>query len=107
MAALLAYLVIRGKSPGPLFCMANGAYLTRDLFVREVRKALIAAGIDQSNYSGHSFCIGAATTAAAAGIADPTIKMLGHCESAAYQLYVWLSREEFASISVTLAKVNK
>ena len=88
VAALLAYLVIRSKSLGPLFCMANGAYLTRDLFVREVRKALIAAGIDQSNYSGHSFCIGAATTAAAAGIADSTIKMLGHWESAAYQLYV-------------------
>ena len=87
--------------------MANGAYLTRDLFVREVRKALIAAGIDQSKYSGHSFRIGAATTAAAAGIADSTIKMLGRWESAAYQLYVWLSREEHASISVTLAKVDK
>ena len=88
VAALLAYLVIRSKSLGPLFCMANGAYLTRDLFVREVCKVLIAVGIDQSKYSGHSFRIGAATTAAAAGIADSTIKMLGHWESAAYQLYV-------------------
>ena len=47
VAALLAYVAIRGKSPGPLFCMANGAYLTRDLFVSEVRKALVAAGVDQ------------------------------------------------------------
>ena len=106
VAALLAYVAIRGKSPGPLFCMANGAYLTRDLFVSEVRKALVAAGVDQSKYSGHSFRIGAATTAASAGIADSTIKTLGHWESAAYQLYVRLSWEELASISTTLAKVD-
>ena len=107
VAALLAYLVIRGKSPGPLFCMANGAYLTRNLFVREVRKALVAVGVDQSKYSGHSFRIGAATTATATGIADSTIKTLGHWESPAYQLYVRLSPEELTSISTTLAKVDK
>ena len=68
--------------------------------MREVRKALVAAGVDQSKYSGHSFRIGAATTAAAAGIADSNIKTLSHWESAAYQLYVRLSREELASISL-------
>ena len=107
VAALLAYLVIRGKSPGPLFCMANGAYLTRDFFVREVRKALVAVGVDQSKYSGHSFRIGAATTATAAGIADLTIKTLGRWESSAYQLYIRLSPEELTSICTTLAKVDK
>ena len=76
VAALLAYVAIRGKSPGPLFCMVNGVYLTRDLFVSDVRKALVAAGVDQSKYSGHSFRSGAAMTAAA-GIADSTIKTLG------------------------------
>ena len=107
VAALLAYVAIRGKSPGPLFCMANGAYLTRDLFVSEVRKVLVAAGVEQSKHSGHSFCIGAGTTAAAAaGIADSTIKTLGRWESVAYQLYVRLSWEELASISTTPAKVD-
>ena len=106
VAALLAYLVIRGKSSGPLFCIANVAYLTRDLFVIEVCKALITEGVDQLKYSAHSFCIGAATTAAA-GIADSIIRMLGCWDSAAYQLYVQLSREKLASISTTLAKVDK
>ena len=104
VAALLAYMAIRGRIPGPLFYMANGAFLTRDIFVQEVRKALGAAGIDQTKYSGHSFRIGAATTAAAAGIEDSTIKILGRWESSAYQLYVRLSRQELALISSRLAK---
>ena len=108
VAALLAYLAIRGRKPGPVFCMANGGYLTRDIFFREVRKALTAAGFDQSKYAGHSFRIGAATTAAAAAgsIEDSTIKTLGRWESSAYQLYVRLSREELTSISSKLAKVK-
>ena len=109
VAALLGYVAIRGKSAGPLFYMfvCLYAYLTRDLFVGEVRKALAVAGVDQSKYSGHSFQIGAGTTAAAAGIADSTVKTLGCWESAAYQLYVRLSREELASISTTLAEVDQ
>ena len=67
VTALLAYMVIRGRAPGPLFFMAHGAFLT---FVQEVRKALSIAGIDQAKYAGHSFRIGAASTASAAGIED-------------------------------------
>ena len=104
VAALLAYVAIRGKQPGPLFCFASGAYLTRDRFVQEVRKALSAVGLDQSKYAGHSFHIGPATTAAAVGIEDSTIKTLGRWESAAYQLYVKLPREVLTSISSKLVK---
>ena len=108
VAALLAYMAIRGRAPGPLFIMAHGAFLTRDIFVHEFRKALSIAGFKQAKYAGHSFRIGAASTAAAAGIEDSTIKTLGRWESAAYQLYVKLSREELAStcISTKLARVT-
>ena len=104
VAAMLAYVAIHGRQPGPLFRLASGAYLTRDRFVREVRKALTAAGLDQSKYAGHSFRIGAATTAAAVGIEDSTIKTLGRWESAAYQLYVRLPREVLTSVSSKLVK---
>ena len=64
------FMVERGSASGPLFTWSNGRYLTRDRFVLEVRKALSAVGIkaEPEDYVGHSFRIGAATTAAERGI---------------------------------------
>ena len=77
VAALLSYIEKRGLDPGPLSRLEDKCPLTRDKFVREVRQALKAAGYDEEKYAGHSFWIGAATTAAAAGIEDSLIKSLG------------------------------
>ena len=88
-------------NPGPVFHLASEAYLTKDRIVQEVRKALTAAGLDQSKYAGHSFRIGVAT-AAAVGI--EVSKTLGGWESAAYQLYVRLPREVLTSVSSKLVK---
>ena len=68
VSAMLAYLVIRGPQPGPLFMFNNGRYLTRARFVDAVRGALQEAGIECRKYSGYSFRIGAAMTAAARGL---------------------------------------
>ena len=43
----------------------------------EHKETLSLAVVDCMAYSGHSFCIRAATVAAAQGISDTTIKMLG------------------------------
>ena len=67
---------------------AASAPVTREVFVDKVRSALSILGYDASIYAGHSFRIGAATTAAEHGIEDSVIKMLGRWESSAYQLYV-------------------
>ena len=40
VSAVLAYMVLRGASPGPFFFFADGRYLTRDRFVSSVRAAL-------------------------------------------------------------------
>ena len=48
---------------------------------------LAAANIDMSQYCGHSFRIGAATTAARAGVEDSLIKTMGRWESVAYLRY--------------------
>ena len=68
VVALLNYLAIRPGPAGPLFMFQDGSPLSRDQFVRKVKQALYAANVDKSQYSGHSFRIGAATSAAAAGV---------------------------------------
>ena len=103
VAAMLAYLSYRRSSPGPLFKFSDGKPLTRSNFVEAVRKALDTAGIDSSQYSGHSFRSGAATTAAKQGIGDATIMMLGRWRSNAYQRYIRTPREQLASFSRVLS----
>ena len=100
--AFLDYMVRRGPGPGPFFLFQDGSFLTRERFVQEVRTALTRAGVDCSLYSGHSFRIGAATTAAKHKVPDSAIKMLGRWESAAYTQYIRTPRETLASISKVL-----
>ena len=82
VAAVLDYIARRGTCAGPLFIYENGQPLTRNSLVREVRSALLA---NATPYSGHSFRIGAVMSAAAAGVEDAIIKILGRWQSTAYQ----------------------
>lgn len=86
--AVLAYMAARGAEQGPLFRWEDGRYLTREAFVVAVRQALSEGGLDSRNYAGHSFRIGAATTAARQGLQDSLIKTLGRWESSAYMVYI-------------------
>ena len=104
VAAVSAYLAVRGREPGPFFRFASGAPLTREALVKQLRAALSQFDVDVSQYSGHSFRIGAATTVAAVGLEDSLIKTLGRWQSAAYQLYVRLPRERLASVSKRLSE---
>ena len=97
--ALLNYLVARGKKEGPLFMFSDGRHLTRQRLVEAVRQALVMAGLDASKYCGHSFRIGAATTAAERGMEDSIIKTLGRWRSLAYLEYVRIPREQLAHYS--------
>ena len=99
VAAVLQYLAIRGKEPGPLFRFSNGSALTRQNFVSSVRRALSGIGLQTSLYSGHSFRIGAATTAAAQGISDALIKTMGRWESIAYTTYIQTPIDQIAAVS--------
>ena len=103
VGALLGYIAHRDLAPGPLFHFQDGRYLTRDLLVREIRLALGSVGIDVSAYSGHSFRIGAATSAASAGVEDALIQTLGRWKSTAYLQYIKLPRDSLAGISTILA----
>ena len=104
VAALTAYLAIRGQSGGPFFRFQDGKPLTKTRFTQNVREALAALGLQEQSYTGHSFRIGAATTAAEAGIEDVIIKALGRWNSEAYQTYVKLSRARLGAIAASLSK---
>ena len=102
VAALLAYLALHGKGHGPLFRFKDGRPLTRPRLVTAIRTALEAAGFNPGDFAGHSFRIGAATTAAACGVPVDVIKTLGRWKSQAYQLYVRLPKSQLAAISQKL-----
>ena len=104
VAALLSWLVYRGPSPGPLFLTQSGAPLARPSLVTELRGALSKLGLEADQYSGHSFRKGAATTAAAQGIPDSQIKLLGRRKSSAFQRYLHPSTSDMASLAARLSK---
>ena len=103
VAAGLAYMACHGSIPGPFFCFGDGFLLTKRLFILKVRELLSAAGLDPSLYSGHSFRIGAATSAAQAGLEDSTIQALGRWSSVAFLVYIHISRTHLAGFTQTLA----
>ncbi len=102
VSAVLAYLIARGKTPGPLFMFKNGRPLTRQRLVSAIRDALERAGVEADKYAGHSFRIGAATTAASRGLEDSTIQTLGRWRSLAYLEYIRIPRHQLASYSARL-----
>ena len=104
IAAMLAYLKVRGDHPGAFFVDSNRAPITKSKFVTKVREALKAAGYPEEQFAGHSFRIGAATTAAMAGIEDSTIQTLGRWHSAAFLRYIRTPHDQLASMSASLAK---
>ncbi len=102
VSAMLAYLVARGKGEGPLLHFSDGRPLTRQRLVSTVKDALDKAVVDPGHYSGHSFRIGAATTAAARGLENSTVRTLGRWKSLAYLDYIKIPREQLASYTARI-----
>jgi hypothetical protein len=60
--------------PGLYFHFADGHPLVEAAFVEADRRGLVAISLDQ--FAGHSFRIGAATTAASVGLEDSGVGSL-------------------------------
>ena len=72
----------------PLFQAGRFRPLSRAAVTKTIRLLLHHAGVDDRRYASHSFRIGAATTAAAAGLPTWLIKQLGRWSSNAYMSYI-------------------
>lgn len=102
VTAMLGYLAVRPPSSGPLFVFHDGSTLSRPRLVRSLRQVLHAAGVDDARFNGHSFRIGAATTAARAGLNDSLIKMLGRWKSSAFARYIRTPWQSLTAVSTAL-----
>ena len=91
---------------GPLFIFTNGKWLFRASLTRELRSAQQVCGLPADHYFTHSFRIGAATTAAAAGVPSWLIKVLGRWSSDCYERYIRTPQETLLAIPKKLVMDN-
>ena len=75
------YMQIRKHSMAlkdePFFVTNIGLPVNRTFFIECLKQILDRIGVDSTKYNGHSFRIGAATSAACARMEDHLIKSLG------------------------------
>ena len=81
----------------PLFIDSDDKILSRDKFIVYIRDILSKIGLCDLDYCGHSFRIGAATSAAAVGIEDHLIQTLGRWSSNCYTRYIRTSTDTIKS----------
>ena len=87
---------------GPLFTCQSGSFLTRGRFTSETRLLLSKGGLDSSEFAGHSFRIGVATTAASANLPPWLIKILGRWSSDCFERYIKTPPSVLAQVPQTL-----
>ena len=97
---------LAARPRGPLFVFQSGRLLTRSVVINLLRDAARNAGVPHNSLKGHSFRIGAASTAAAAGMPDWLIKVLGRWSSDCYQLYIRTPRNVLLSAAPRMAGVT-
>ncbi|XP_057215508.1 uncharacterized protein LOC130569722, partial [Triplophysa rosa] len=89
---LLAYLHFRKPrttaASDPLFVDDSNRPATRFWFQKHLKAVLLQSGIPADNFSGHSFRIGAATTAAKKGLSQPQIQAFGPWSLEAFRSYI-------------------
>ena len=88
VTALFQYIQHRGIRNGPLFMFPDGFPVSTNFFNRQLLLSLKWAGLDPKIFKGHSFRIGAATSAALAGASDLQLQAMGRWNSNAYKKYV-------------------
>ena len=84
VAVIVDYIHVCHDPPGVFFRLRNGTPGSKSWFISRIRSILSYVGLPRHEYAGHSFRIGAATTAAMVAIKDSTIQALGSWQSTAF-----------------------
>ncbi|CAH3020177.1 unnamed protein product [Porites evermanni] len=105
--ALRKYLALRLTSgTSPLYVFQSGNYLIRAKVTTIIRTLLQWLGISSELYASHSFRIGAATSAAEAGLPPWLIQTLGRWSSNCYTLYIRTPPSVLQKVPGLLAATN-
>ena len=103
--ALDTFLASRMTPNGPLFRSQTGMALTHHRLNYLIQDLAARSGVESGRYSSHSFRIGAASAAAAAGVPDWKIQALGRWSSDCYKRYVRLPTSETDTVAGTIARM--
>ena len=106
VSAMQQFFLTTRPSRGPLFSFRSGRLLTRSAVICLLRDAARCAGLPYHSLKGHSFRIEAASTAAAAGLPDWLIKVLGRWSSDCYQLYIRTPQQVLLSAVPRMAGIS-
>ncbi|XP_046558393.1 uncharacterized protein LOC124267514 [Haliotis rubra] len=105
--AMSQYLRLRASIPRPspaLFVTQEGYPLTREFFLHKLQVLLNRLSYRSSDFNGHSFRIGAATTAAANFVDDHLIQTLGRWSSMAYTRYIHTSLDTLKAAQLAMCQ---
>lgn len=107
--ALSKYLVLRNKffpcqsAPSlPFFLTETGEAMCRSFFVLHTKQILFRLGYNASFFSGHSYRIGASSTAAVCRLEDHLICTLGRWTSDCYRTYIHTPSQVIQDAQVNL-----
>ena len=82
------FLDVRGAVQGPLFAYLDGSPMLRREFDLFLKNLIEFCGLSSKVFKGHSFRIGAATSAALRGKSDAQIRAAGRWSSDAFRKYI-------------------
>ena len=102
----MRHYFLLARPQGPLFPFYSGRLLKRKSVVSLLRDAARQACLPYSSLKEHSFRIGAASTAAAAGLRDWLIEVLGRWSSDCYQLYIHTPQNVLMSAAPRMARLT-
>ena len=102
--AMTQFLPQHPLKSGPLFTYNDGSFLTRCRLSTLLKQVIPSQ--DQSQISTHSFRIGAATTAAAAGFPKWLIQQLGRWNSDCFRTYLHIPHTTLHQVASSLATMK-